>query len=79
MDYFEVQRRREYFDEKERPEIQGKVSVRVELFLSRCYMFGDLKKPLNTITDAEFLSIAGLGPKTLANIRQVIPAPANKQ
>lgn len=77
MDYELVEKRRRHWDEEELPKLKGKVSTRVELLLSRCYMYGDLEKPLESITDSQFLSVYGFGPKTLADIRKVIPSPAS--
>ena len=75
MNWEKENKRRDYFNEKERHKIRGKVSERVELLILRCYMYGGLEKPLETVTDEEFLSISGLGRKTLAALRQVIPSP----
>lgn len=71
------ERARVRFDKEERPKIHGKVSVRIEFLITRCYLYGFLDKPLESITDAEFLAIGDVGPKTLAAIREVFPAPAS--
>lgn len=56
--------------------IEGKVSMRVLLLVFRCYLYGDLEKPIEEVTDKEFLKCFAVGPKTLAEIRSVIPNPA---
>jgi len=70
------EKRRQRFNDLERHKIEGKVSRRIEMRIARCYMYGDLRKPLESITDVEFLSVFDIGPKTLADIRKIIPAPA---
>jgi hypothetical protein len=70
------QKRRNYFDENERPKITKKVPYRVELLLARSYLMGYLEGPLEAITDEQLSRLRGLGAITLFEIRQVIPAPA---
>ena len=60
---------------RECQKIEGKVSERVRLVVARGYLYeGRLVKPLEEITDKEFLACPEVGPKTLAEIRMVIPA-----
>ena len=59
----------------ELPKLAGRVSNRVYLLIGRYYLWGFLDKPLEQITDEEFLSIKWLGTKTVEEIRKVIPAP----
>lgn len=59
----------------EKAKIEGKVSERVALLVSRYYLMGYFKKPLEQMTDEDFLSQLFVGPKTLAEIRKVIPKP----
>ncbi len=66
---------RKLWDKQERFKVEGKISNRVCLLLARCYIWGWLSKPLGEITDKEFLGHDGIGPRTLAEIRTVIPAP----
>lgn len=60
---------------REGAKLEGKVSIRIYLLLLRCYLYGDLTKPIEQVTDEELLSYYGVGPKTLAEIRKVVPAP----
>lgn len=61
---------------RECQKIEGKVSERVRLVVARGYLYaGRLVKPLEEITDKEFLACPEVGSKTLAEIRTVIPAP----
>ena len=55
--------------------LQGRVSNRVAIFMARQYLWAKIEKPLEDLTDAQLLDLEGLGPKTLAEIREVIPAP----
>lgn len=55
--------------------IAGKVSHRVELLVRRSYLFRYIKKPIEQINDAEWLSVPDVGYQTLREIRKVIPAP----
>jgi hypothetical protein len=57
------------------PFIQYKVPVRVENAIHRAYSQGYVTKPLNQLTNEELLNIRQIGPKHLASIRQVVPAP----
>ena len=75
MDTEKMEKRRRRFNTEDRPKLQGKVSKRAELLITRCYLYGILEKPLEAVTDAEFLSIGDVGPKTLAEVRKIIPAP----
>ncbi len=60
---------------RECQKIEGKVSERVRLVVARGYLLAGLVKPLEEITDKEFLACPEVGSKTLAEIRTVIPAP----
>lgn len=68
--------RRQRWEKEEEPKLLGKVSRRTLLLIARQYVYGDLYKPLESITDEEFLSHFGVGLKTLAEIRSVLAAPA---
>lgn len=68
-------KRLQYFNENIRPQIKKRVSHRVELLLARAYMRGDLEGPIEDIEDVVLERVWGLGPGTLREIRQVIPAP----
>lgn len=59
----------------ESAKLARKVSYRVFLLVNRFYLWGWLDKPLEQYTDKEFLRQKWLGPKTLEEIRKVIPAP----
>jgi hypothetical protein len=61
--------------DKEKAKLAGKVSNRVLLLIGRQYLYGWLKKPLEEVTDDEFLSRENIGPRTLQEVRSVIPAP----
>ena len=67
--------RRRLWEEGVRPKLDGRVSDSVMLFIGRAYYDGFLNKPIEEVSDVEFLSLRGFGPKTLAQIRRVIPAP----
>jgi hypothetical protein len=58
----------------ESAKLARKVSYRVFLLVNRFYLWDYLNKPLEHYTDEEFLRVKGLGPKTLQEIRKVIPA-----
>lgn len=58
-----------------RSQLDGKVTKRVAMAAARGALFGEWKKPLDELTDAEILAEPGIGPGTLADIRSVIPAP----
>lgn len=63
------------WQETEGDKLLDKVSARVWFAVGRGYIDGLLTKPLEQITDKEFLKVFGLGQFTLAEIRQVIPKP----
>lgn len=67
-----VSESRRLWQEKVRPKLAGRVSEPVMLLLGRTYNDGLLNKPIEEVTDAEFLSLRGFGPKVLAKIRRVI-------
>jgi len=68
---------RSELSKREKAKLEGKVSTRVCLLVSRLYLWaGNLEKPLEQVTDDEFLSCYAVGLKTLEEIRKVIPAPA---
>lgn len=72
MGNFEERRR---LWDRELLRIHRMFSTRVALLLGRGYIYGNLDKPLEQVTDAEFLTVYGLGAKTLTEIRRVIPSP----
>jgi len=53
--------------------LSGKVSDRVCLLISRMYLWGFLEEPLTDLTDERLLREKWIGPKTIAEIRTVIP------
>lgn len=55
--------------------LDGKVPDRVTRLVARGYLFGELKKPLDELTDKELLAELWIGPKTLKAIRTVLPTP----
>ncbi len=61
--------------DKVRALLDGKVSSRVILLIARAYLYGDLVKPLDELTDEELLAEPWVGPKTVEEIRAVIPSP----
>ena len=63
--------------EKVEPKLTSRVSATVLRMLGYAYYAGWLNKPIEKVTDAEFLSIQGIGPVTLAEIRRVIPSSAS--
>jgi len=63
---------------REMGKLTGKVGNRVFLLLLRQYLYSNVEKPIEEITDAEFLNFRGVGPKTLAEIRAVLPAPTGE-
>jgi len=57
------------------PKLSGKLSSSVILPLGRAYRSGYLIQPIDEVADESLLVIWGIGPKRLAEIRKVIPAP----
>jgi len=57
--------------------LDGKASSRVILLIARAYLYGDLVKPLDELTDEELLAGPWVGPKTVEEIRAVIPSPGS--
>ncbi|MBA7620569.1 hypothetical protein ES703_27921 [subsurface metagenome] len=55
--------------------LEGKVSNRVCMLITREYLWGFQEKPLEELTDAELLGSKFIGPKTVAELRTVVPAP----
>ena len=53
----------------------GKISNRARMVLAREYLYGYLEKPLEELTDTELLGSKFIGPKTVAELRIVVPAP----
>ncbi len=78
MNTNEFEERRKRWNEQEASKVKGKISLRAFLVLARGYLYGDVDKPLEALTDKELRKIYGLGINTLAEIRCVIPAPAQK-
>ncbi len=55
--------------------LDGKISNRASMLISREYLYGFQEKPIEELTDAELLGTMGIGPKTVAELRTVVPAP----
>jgi len=55
--------------------LDGKASNRVVFLMARAYLYGNLVKPLDELTDEELLAEPLVGPKTVEEIRTVIPSP----
>ncbi len=55
--------------------LDGKISNRARMLIAREYLYGFQEKPLEDLTDAELLGCKFIGPKTVAELRTVIPAP----
>jgi len=53
--------------------LDGKATNRAVLLIARAYLYGDLVKPLDELTDKELLAKPFVGPKTVEEIRAVIP------
>lgn len=53
----------------------GKISDRARMLIAREYLYGMQEKPLEELTDAELLDTKFIGPKTIAELRTVVPAP----
>ncbi|GAJ03241.1 unnamed protein product [marine sediment metagenome] len=68
--------RRERAD-KARALLDGKATDRVVRLIARAYLYGDLEKPLDELTDEELLAKPLVGPKTVEAIRAVIPSPGS--
>ncbi len=58
------------------PKLRDKVSWPALLALGRAYRTGFLIQPIEEESDESLLAVFGIGPKRLAEIREVIPAPA---
>ncbi|KKM17728.1 hypothetical protein LCGC14_1672920 [marine sediment metagenome] len=58
--------------------LDGKASNRVILLIARAYLYGDLVKPLDELTDEELLAEPWVGVRTVKEIRAVIPSPGSK-
>lgn len=52
--------------------------IRARLALERAYYQKYLVKPVEELTDDDFLSVRNIGPKSLAAIRRLLPAPESK-
>jgi len=57
--------------------LDGKASRRAVLLIAREYLWFGLEKPLDDLTDKELLARKFVGPKTVEEIRTVIPAPGS--
>lgn len=55
--------------------LDGKATDRVVMLVARAYLYGDLVKPLDELTDEELLAAPFIGPRTVEAIRAVIPSP----
>jgi len=55
--------------------LNGKATDRAVFLIARAYLYGDLVKPLDELTDKELLAEPFVGPKTVEEIRAVIPSP----
>jgi len=58
--------------------LDGKVSSRAVLLIAREYLWFGLEKPLDELTDKELLARKFVGPKTVEEIRAVIPSPGQR-
>lgn len=58
--------------------LDGKASNRAVLLIARAYLWGDTDKPLDELTDEELLALPLIGPRTVEEIRVVIPPPGEK-
>jgi len=58
--------------------LDGKASNRVVFLMARAYLYGDLVKPLDELTDEELLAEPLVGPKTIEAIRAVMPSPVQE-
>jgi len=56
----------------------SQLGARARLMLRRAYSSGRLLKPVTELTDDDLLFAGGIGPKTLADIRVLIPQPARQ-
>ena len=57
--------------------LNGKTNNRVVMLIARAYLYGDLVKPLDELTDEQLLAEPWVGPKTIEGIRAVIPPPCS--
>jgi hypothetical protein len=64
--------------EREMPKLRGLISDRAYFLLSRFYLWGYIQKPLDQVTDEEFMAIPGMGLITLKEIRRVLPGPTKE-
>ena len=55
--------------------LDGKISNRARMLIAREYLYGLQEKSLEELTDAELLGSKFIGPKTVAELRTVVPAP----
>ncbi len=55
--------------------LDGKISNRACMLIAREYLYGYQEKPLEELTDAELLGTKFIGPKTVAELRTVVPSP----
>jgi len=61
-------------------EVLNQLSQNVYLRLKRRYcVYGEFQKPLEELSDDELRSVEGIGRRTLAKIRSVIPYKDNKE
>ena len=58
--------------------LDGRATNRAVFLMARAYLYGDLVKPLDELTDKELLAEPLVGPKTVEEIRAVIPSPAQR-
>ena len=52
--------------------LDGRATKRAVFLIARAYLYGDLVKPLEELTDKELLAEPLVGPKTVEEIRAVI-------
>lgn len=57
--------------------LDGIATDRVVRLIARAYLFGNLEKPLDKLTDEELLAEPLVGPKTVEAIRTFIPSPGS--
>lgn len=62
--------------ESERWKVSGRLKTRAYRALYHGYYAGVLLKPIAELTDDDLLALRGIGLKTLAAIRAIIPSPA---
>ena len=75
MDDKEWETRRERAD-KVHALLDGRATKRAVFLIARAYLYGGLEKSLDELTDEELLAEPLVGPRTVEEIRAVIPSPS---